>query len=55
VTPAVQAGIPVTQKDYEEKEIDGIKFYVRKDMLDREYEISWTGFWVFGQFVVKEI
>ena len=52
--PAVQAGIPVAQDDYEKTEIEGIPFFVRKDMVDKHYEISYVGFWVFGQFVVSE-
>lgn len=55
VTPAVQAGIPVAQDDYEKTEIEGIPFFIRKDMADKNYEINWVGFWVLGQFVVNEI
>jgi hypothetical protein len=51
----VQAGIPVTEIDYEKTEIEGIPFFVRKDMVDKKFEIQWVGFWVFGQFVVREL
>ena len=54
VTPAVQAGIPVAQDDYEKTEIEGIPLFIRKEMVERHYEISYVGFWIFGQFVVNE-
>jgi len=51
----VQAGIPVAQDDYEKTEIEGVPFFIRKDMVDKSFEINWVGFWVFGQFTVNEI
>lgn len=55
MTPAVQAGIPVKESDYEKTEIEGVTIYYRKDMADFVFEIQWVGFWIFGQFLVKEI
>ena len=55
ITPAVQAGIPVAQDDYERAEIEGVPFFIRKDMVGKSYEIDYAGFWVFGQFVVNEV
>jgi len=51
----VQAGIPVAQDDYERAEIEGVPFFIRKDMVGKSYEIDYAGFWVFGQFVVNEV
>jgi len=55
VTPAVQAGIPVEADNYDKKEVEGIPFYIRKDLVNKQFEINWAGFWIFGQFVVKEL
>ncbi len=51
--PAVQAGIPVKEEEFEKKKIEGIPFFVRKDMLERNFTINWVGFWIFGQFQVN--
>jgi len=50
----VQAGVPVAEKEYEKSSIDGVKVYIRKDMLDKKYVIDWVGFWIFGRFEVSE-
>ena len=55
MTPAVKAGIPVSEKDFLKTELDGIPFYIRKDMADHKYQINWVGLWIFGQFVVNEL
>ncbi len=55
MTPAVKAGTPVAEKDYKKMKIEGIPFYIREDMVDQKFEIQWVGFWIFGQFVVKEL
>ena len=55
MTPAVKAGMPVEVDDYEKKEVEGIPFYIRKDLVNKQFEINWAGFWIFGQFVVKEL
>jgi len=54
VTPAVQAGIPKEIDDYNKAEVEGIPFYIRKDLADQVFEIKWVGFWIIGQFVVTE-
>ena len=55
ITPAVRAGKAEGNDDYSKTEIEGIDFYVRKDMLDKKYEINWVGLWRIGQFVIKEV
>ena len=55
VTPAVKAGAPDEENDYEKKEVEGITIYVPKDMEHEHFEISWVGFWIFGQFTVKSV
>ncbi len=55
MTPAVKAGKPALKKDYEETEIEGILFYIRKDLADLVFEINWVGFLFFGQFTVNEV
>lgn len=53
--PAVRAGKPAEENDFEKTEIESIPFYIRKDMVDKKYSISWVGFWVFGQYVVEQL
>jgi len=55
MVPAVQAGVPVAEKEYEKSEVSGVKIYIRKDMLDKKYAINWIGLWIFGRFEVREI
>lgn len=55
VTPAVQAGKPELEEKYHQKEVDGITFYIRNEMMDKAYSINWSGFWIFGALVVKEL
>lgn len=55
VTPAVQAGEPALEEEYHKKEVDGITFYIRNQMMDKAYSINWTGIWIFGAFVVREL
>ncbi len=52
--PAVRAGIPTAQDDYEKTEVEGIPFFVRKDMINNSYVVDWSGFWILGQFTVKK-
>ena len=55
MTPAVKAGTPEIEKDFIKTKVEGITFYIRKDMADQKFEIQWVGFWIFGQFVVREL
>lgn len=55
MTPAVKAGMPETEEDFKKTKVEGITFYVRSDMADQNFEIQWVGFWIFGQFVVREL
>ena len=34
-------------------EVEGIPFYIRKDLLKNNYEIDWLGLWILGRFLVK--
>ncbi len=55
MTPAVQAGKPELEENFHQKEVDGITFYIRTEMMDKAYAIDWVGIWIFGSLVVKEI
>ncbi len=55
MTPAVQAGKPELEENFHKKEVDGITFYIRNEMMDKAYKIDWTGVWILGGFVAKEI
>lgn len=55
ITPAVKAGTPTEENDYEKTEVEGIPFYIRNDMADKKYSVNWIGFWIFGQFVVEQL
>jgi len=54
VTPAVHAGVPLNEEDFVKDEIEGIPFFIRKDLVDKSFSINWVGFWVFGNFTVIE-
>ncbi len=43
------------EEEYHKEEIDGITFYIRNQMIDKAYSINWSGFWIFGGFVVREL
>jgi len=51
----VHAGVPLNEEDFVKDEIEGIPFFIRKDLVDKSYEINWIGFWVFGNFNVIEM
>jgi len=51
----VQAGTPENESDYEKTTVEGIPFFIRKNLLGKNFEISWVGVWIIGQFVVKEV
>jgi hypothetical protein len=50
----VHAGIPVNEEDFVREEIEGVTFYIRKDLANKGFEINWIGFWIFGNFTVTE-
>lgn len=54
--PAVQAGTPdpETKEEFADTVVEDIPFHIRKSMLDKNYVIDWLGFWIIGQFVVRE-
>jgi len=51
----VKAGTPETLDDYEKRDVEGITFYVRNDMVNKNYEIKWAGLWILGELVANEI
>jgi len=51
----VQAGKPELEDNYQRKEVDGITFYVRNEMMDKAFVIDWVGIWILGGLTVKEI
>lgn len=54
-TPAVHAGVPVKEENFVREDIEGIPFFIRKDMIEKGYEINWVGLWIFGSFNVIEL
>jgi len=50
----VKAGKPQVENDYDKTKVEGIPFYIRKDLAQQQFEINWVGFWIIGQFIVKE-
>ncbi len=55
VTPAVHAGVPLNEDDFIKDEIEGVPFFIRKDLVDKSFNINWVGFWIFGNFTVVEM
>ena len=51
----MKAGAPVEENGYEKKEIEGITIYIPNELNHEHFEISWVGFWIFGQFIVKSL
>jgi len=51
----VQAGKPELEENFQQKDVDGITFYIRNEMVDKAYTIDWVGVWILGGFVVKEV
>jgi len=51
----VTAGKPEEEDKYQQKEIEDITFYIRNEMFGKSFVIDWSGIWIFGGFVVKEL
>ncbi len=55
MTPAVKAGTPEDESSYEQTEIEGVPFYIHNNFAQKQVEIDWSGFWIFGQYTVSEV